>query len=128
MMWSGAYGSTHKQYSGARWPGFDSHPNPDCIYGKLSSTLFQTTDIKMNLFICNIVLSSWNKYYYIIIRIRSLKNNKNILLVFNLTLSIVYFLPSWRFRTKVWIRKTKRLFFIFNVSQFTSLTTNFLVI
>ncbi len=68
MMWSGAYGSTRD--SGARGPGFDSHPDPDGIYGKLSSTFFQTTDIKMNLFICNI------------------------LLVFNLTLSIVYFLPS----------------------------------
>jgi hypothetical protein len=30
MMWSGAYGSTHD--SGARGPGFDSHPDPDGIY------------------------------------------------------------------------------------------------
>jgi hypothetical protein len=43
---------------GARGPGFDSHPDPDGIFGILSSPFFQTTDLKMISFICNIVMSS----------------------------------------------------------------------
>jgi hypothetical protein len=37
-------GSTHD--SSARGPGFDSHPDPDGFFGKLSSPFFQTTDLK----------------------------------------------------------------------------------
>ena len=46
-------GSTHD--SSAREPGFDSHPDPDDFIG---SPLFQTTDLKMISFICDIVMSS----------------------------------------------------------------------
>jgi hypothetical protein len=51
-MWSGGLGS--KQHSGARGPGFDLHPDPDGIFGILSSPFFQTTDLKTSSFICNI--------------------------------------------------------------------------
>jgi len=59
-MWSGAHGSAHgsTHNSCARGPGFDSHLDPDDIFGKLSSTFFQTTDLKTISFICNIVMSS----------------------------------------------------------------------
>ena len=60
LMWSGAHGSTHD--SGARGPGFDLTPKPRmAFFRKLSSPFFQTTDLKMISFICNIVMSSCNK-------------------------------------------------------------------
>ena len=42
-MWSGTYSSTHD--FGSRGPGFDSHPEPEGIFGKLSFPFFQTTDL-----------------------------------------------------------------------------------
>ena len=50
LIWSGALD--------ARGPGFDSQPDPDGIFGILSSPFFQTTDFKMISFICNIVMAS----------------------------------------------------------------------
>ncbi len=43
-MGSGAQSSTHN--SGARGPGFDSHPDPEGIFGKLSFHFIQATDLK----------------------------------------------------------------------------------
>ena len=51
-MWSGAHDSC------ARGPGFDSHPDPDGIYGKTQISLVSDNRLKTNLFICNIGLSS----------------------------------------------------------------------
>jgi hypothetical protein len=42
----------------ARGPRFDSHPDPDGIFGIPSSPFFLTIDLKMILFICNFVMSS----------------------------------------------------------------------
>jgi hypothetical protein len=58
-MWSGAHGST--QDSGARGPGVDSHPDPDGIFGNSHLPSFLTADLETISFICNIVMSSWNK-------------------------------------------------------------------